>query len=177
MNLTISAFNNIPNKNNTSFGMAKFSERGLTLAQSCSDIYECLGTPNQYQDPLFFKKKGIFSQAPFTTYIKKTLSPRNVSDEARAQVTQTILDCGTTQNSHTNAAFIKQFIASKKQIDKLDTQSKIAIAEAAEDLFKSNWNNPELSKAETNTLLEMAKDALDDSEYAVLVGVIEKSNL
>lgn len=177
MNLTISAINNTPQYKNVSFGFAKFSPQGLRLAQSCSDIYECLGEPNEYQNPDFFKKKGIFSQAPFTKYLKEKLSSKSAGEEEIKDVQQTMIDCGTTENGHSNAAFIKQLLASKKQIDKLPTKAKTAIAASSEFIFRHNWNNPELSKAETYELLEMAKPQLEDSEYATLVGVIEKSDM
>lgn len=177
MNLTISAINNTPQYKNVSFGLAKFSPQGLRLAQSCSDIYECLGEPNEYQNPDFFKKKGIFSQAPFTKYLKEKLSSKSVDESTIKEVQQTIIDCGATENGHSNAAFIKQLLASKKQIDKFPTTTKTALAAASEYVFRNNWNNPELSKAETYELLEMARPQLENSEYATLVGVIEKSDM
>ena len=177
MNLTISSVNNLPKARNCSFGLAKFSEQGLKLAQSCSDIYECLGQPNEFQNPDFFKKKGIFSKAPFTKYLKQKVSPKTVNEEARTEVAEIIRDCGATQNSHTNAAFIKQFLTAKKQINKSDRRTQEAIAQAAEEVFKHNWNNPELSKEETASLLELARGAIDDSKYATLTGIIQKSDI
>ena len=56
MNLTISATNNINRNNHVSFGLAKFSEKGMHIAQSCSDIYECLSTPNEFQPRMLHKK-------------------------------------------------------------------------------------------------------------------------
>lgn len=177
MNLTISAVNNTPKYKNVSFGFAKFSPKGLDLAKSCSDVYEYLGSPNEYQNPDFFKKKGIFAQAPFTKYLKSKLNPKSVNEEAIKEVQQAIIQCGASENSHSNAAFIKQFLASKKQINKLPEATRDAIATASEYVFRYNWNNPELSKAETYELLEMAKPKLENTEYATLIGVIEKSDI
>lgn len=149
----------------------------MRIAQSCSDVYECLAKPNEFQNPDFFKKKGLFSQAPFTKFLKAKLSPRAVNEEARNEVTSTIIDCGATENSHTNAAFIKQFLTAKKQINKSDQRTQELISQAAEEVFKHNWNNPELTKQETYDLLELARGAIDDSKYATLTGIIQKSDI
>ncbi len=177
MNLTISSINSTPIKRNPSFGLAKFSSEGLRLAESCSDIYECLGAPNEFQNPEFFRKKGIFSQAPFTKYLKTKIAPRTVSDEKLREIHKTITDCGATDNSHTNASFIKQLLASKKYIERLDNTTQKAVAKAAEEVFKKNWNNPELTKDETFALLEMARLAMQDNQYATSLGVIQKSDI
>ncbi|MBQ4122993.1 hypothetical protein IJD44_04640 [bacterium] len=177
MNLTISATNNINRNNHVSFGLAKFSEKGMHIAQSCSDIYECLSTPNEFQNPDFFKKKGIFSEAPFTKFLRNKLGGKCASDEARETVRNTIVNCGTTENGFTNAAFIRQLLSSQKVIGKLDKTSQGVVSSAAEEVFKQNWNNPELTKAETFELLELTKKVISEREYATLTGVIEKSDM
>lgn len=178
----INAFNSV--KHNTpSFGMAKFSDRGMAYAQSCSDIYEPLGTPNTFKNPEFFNKRFFFQKAPFTKFVegKLTASKKdsngavtNSSDDAQ-EVADVIKECGATPNSKTNSLFIKQLIATKPYIDRLDVDTKTLIASACEEVLKTNWNNPDIDNDETRMLVELAKPVLDDRQYTVLYGVLQNA--
>ena len=55
-------------------------------------------------------------------------------------------------------------------------ERKREIGTAVEQVFKNNWNNSILTKAETMALLEMARPAIDLNEYATLTGVIQRSD-
>lgn len=173
MSLTISPVNN-GNNNNVSFKMAKFSKKGYDLASKHSDIYEALSAPNKFQNPDFFKAKPLFFKAPFTKYY---ISKINGGKSAVNEVADTIIKCGATDNSHTNASFIKQLTATEKYIRSSSDDTKSVIGNAANEVFKKNWDNPELSKKETLRLLEIAKYGMDDRAYISLNGAIHASDI
>lgn len=172
MSLTISSVNN--NGNNISFGMAQFSKKGYALASKHADIYEALSNPNKFQNPEFFKAKPLFFKSPFTKYfLAKTRDGKTGVDE----VADTIIKCGATDNSHTNACFIKQLVSTEKYIHSASDDTKSVIGIAANEVFKKNWDNPELSKKDTLRLLEIAKYGMEDRAYISLNGAIHASDV
>jgi len=169
MGLIISSVNQ--NSKNVSFGMAKFTNRGLELAKSCSDIYQKLDTPNVFKNGDFFKSY-IFT-SPFEKFVKRN----NKTSAGIKEIADTIEICGATQNSHTNAKFIKQLLSSKKTISKINDDDQRIIAGAIKEVFNNNWDNPEISKKNTYKLLDMCQKAIQDKEYTTLSGVIQKSDI
>lgn len=169
MNLSIAPINQ-PVKNNVAFGMAKFSEKGYEMAGQHADIYESLAKPNNFQNPDFFKPKFLFFKTPFTKYYIQNAASK--PDE----VANTIIQCGTCDNSNTNAKFIKQLISTEKYIHSSSDDTKLKIGTAANEVFKKNWDNPEISKKETLQLLEIAKYGMDDRTYISLNGAIHASD-
>ncbi len=177
MNLSVSSVSNTANKN-INFGMARFTKQGMKIARECQDVYECLSKPNHYQIPEFFKRKGLFEEAPFTKYLRAKLpAKKEAAPEYINEVKDMINYCGTSDNSSSNANFIKQLISSEPYIESLGDDTRIQISESIQEVFNKNWNNPELSKRATQDLLEMARPSLSDLQYATLVGVIEKSDI
>lgn len=163
--------------NNVSFGMAKFTKEGMRLAQTSADVYEPLATPTEFQDPAFFKNKKFLHKAPFAKYMQgKIPSGKPCAEEDINEVTETIISCGTSNNAFSNAKFIKQLLTTKKHVDNLPDSTQEPLRYAISEVFKTNWNNPELSKAETAALLEMSKGEIQDNQYITLTGVIEKSD-
>lgn len=159
----------------TSFGLAKFSDKGRALAASCCDVYTPLSTANNYEYSEFSKKKG-FGPAPFTKFVKETIKAGSGEEQIR-KITTAIKKCGTTDNAVTNANFIKQLVSAKPVIDKLPDAAKAQIAETTVVVFDKNYDNPELSKKDTVQLLEISKPAVDDKQYIMLSGVLQKSDL
>ena len=180
MNLSVNGFTNAGQFKMPSFTMAKFSPRGLVYAQSCSDIYEPLGTPNVFKNPEFYNKKGFFSKAPFTKYLENKLNVSKKSVSAPSQVNveevaQTIIECGATPNGYTNSMFIRQLVATKPSIDKLNDSTKTQIAAAIEEVLKANWNNPNITNDETKALVNLSRPVLSDKQYTVLCGVLQNA--
>lgn len=183
MDLTVAPVGFSKNTRPVSFGMARFSQRGLEYASTLSDVYEPLGSPNQYKNCEFFDKKGKFKKAPFTKYVqdkfsykKKDLkSQREEDTQSAMDIASIIEECSTTKNPRVNSLFIQQLIATKSYFEKLDEQSQNIIAQSCERALASNWNNSDVSDKDTKVLLEMAKPALDDRKYTVLCGVLQNA--
>lgn len=176
MNLSISPAG-IKSNNNVSFGMAQFNNYSYRLAESCGDTCGFLKEPTDFQDPKFFDKKKFLRKPPFVKYMEETLpSKKQVKPEVVEDVAQTIIDCGATANSFSNARFTRQLLASRSHFETLHPEVKKPISDAVTTVFMTNWNNPELTKQETLDLLEMSKGSLEDNQYVTLTGVIEKSD-
>lgn len=175
MNLSISPVTSNYKSAAPSFGMAKFSEKGRALATSCGDVYSPLASANNYENSDFCKKKG-FGTAPFTKFVKETLKAGSGAEQI-GKITTAIEKCGTTDNGITNANFAKQLVATKHVFEKLPEEPKKTVATSTLKVFDKNFDNPELSKKETLQLLEMSKPALDDKQYIMLTGVLEKSDM
>lgn len=172
MNLSISPINNTQT-NKVSFGMAKFTNEGLKYAKACEDVYAPLSSPTKFQDPAFFEKKKPLQKTAFTKYY---IAMSQGKKKNIGELTKTIEACGATENSYTNSMFIKQLLATSKQIEATDDKDKKTISDSIATVFKKNWNNPMLSKNETLELLELTKPSLSDKEYITITGVIEKSD-
>lgn len=179
MNLSVSPLNNNIKAYNTSFGMAKFSKTGRLLAESCGDTYTPLKTPNKYQNPAFYKKKPLIGHTPFYKYMQDKLSVKKENfDKSISEISRTIVDCGTSDNSHTNALFIRQLLTTCKLIDGIETEKHHnAISNAILKVFDKNYDNPELTKEETQSLFEMGNDDISDEDFAMITGVITKSDM
>lgn len=162
-----------------SFGMAKFTDNGLKYAESLGDVYTPFADPTEFQDSSFYKKKSFFAKAPFARYMDKTISKGAANPENAEKVAQTIVECGATKNSFSNARFIKQMLTTKSQLDKMRPETRTVIKRAAESVLAVNWNNPELSKDETKALARYAFDEnTDEGRRALssLDGVIDNSD-
>ena len=178
MNLSISPIK----MNNVSFGMAEFSKEGMRLAQASSDIYEPLKDYTHFKDPRFFKRVGLFEKAPLTKYLETKLPEKEPArDETVESVVKTMVECGATGNATSDAFFIQQLLkgGTQKHIKKLQKYQPNVyqeILDAEKIIFDSNWNNPMLSKGETQKLLDAIKDNVLEKEYVTLTGVIEQSD-
>ena len=170
----MSDVNNIE-KNEVSFGMAKFTDKGYHLASLHSDIYDALSAPNENLPIDFFKPKKLFRKSPFTKYyIEKTASNDQNSIN---EVAQMIVNCGTGVNAVTNACFISQLLDTEKFIHSANSETKNIIGPAINEVLKKNWDNPELSKKDTFRLLELAQYGMDERAYVSLNGVIQASDM
>jgi len=179
MNLAISPVKLSAN-NSVSFGMAKFTQEGLAYAKSQEGTYSEFSDPTEFHNAAFYKKKSFFRKAPFATFLESKIKPKALADkESIKEVAQTIIDCGATANSESNAKFTRQLLTTKSYVDKLQPDDKKAIKDAAISVFATNWNNPELTKEETKAL---ARFAFDDSTMdgkkilSTIDGVIENSD-
>lgn len=166
MNMIISSVNSNNFSKNKSFGMARFTEKGYQLASLHADIYKELGQPNNFQNPEFFKKVPFLQKAPFTKYFLAN------SKRAPQDVAETIVKCGATDNIASNAMFINQLLATEKYIHSSDENGKKIISDAVNEVFKKNWDNPEVSQKDTFRLLELAKYSIDEKAYVSICGVI-----
>ena len=179
MNLSVSSVNN----KNICFGMAKFSEPGRRLAQNCSDLYEGFSRPNLPEpsklNPEFTKRILPFQTVPFEEYIKTKIpiSAEEANPLDTKEVAQVIIDHGTTDDQQINANFVKQLLKGEGFIRVAEPETKKQLSLAVRQVFDKNWDNPKLSKKQTLALLEAAKFAMDDKEYAVALGVIQKSDI
>ncbi len=175
MNLCVSRINN-----NVSFGMAKFSDKGLRFARSCSDVFERFGDEQKtYLNPEFIRKLRPLEEAPFERYIKMMIpiSSEEANPNDTREVAQIIISHGTTDNQTTNANFVKQLLRGRGFIDVANDRTRKELSSAVLKVFEKNWDNPQLSKKQTLALLETAKYAMDDKQYAVALAVIQKSDL
>ena len=172
MNISFYPIQNLQS-NNISFGMAKFTDKGYQLAKLHSDIYDSLKEPNTTLNPEFFKKPSLLGKAPFTKYFIAKTSVNN--RQSTMEVAQTIIDCAATNNQFANSCFIQQLLATEKQIHSSSDETKQIIGKAINDVFKKNWDNPELSQKDTFRLLELAKYGMNDKAYISHNGVLVAS--
>ena len=176
--IRLSSINNT--NNNVSFGMAKFTDEGMRYAASHQDVYTPFADPTEFQDAKFFNKKSFFPKAPFGKYMISIIPSKKEPDADKLdEVAQTIVDCGATKNSFSNARFIKQMLTTKTYVDKMHSNAKNSIKGAAQAVLATNWNNPLLSKDETKALVRYAYDETKDEGKRIIAsldGVIDNSD-
>ena len=183
MSLSISPVSHmaVSNRNNISFGMAKFTSEGMRYARSHGDVYEPFSDPTRFQNPAFFDKTSIFKKAPFAKYMENAIVfKKEVYDEDIENVAQTIIECGSTDNAFSNARFIRQMLTTKIHLDKMHPYVRKHIREAAQSVLATNWNNPVLSVNETKALARYAYDErTDDGKrmIASLDGVLDNCDV
>ena len=167
------------NRNNINFTMARYTQAGLQKAGECADIYEPFGSPNEYMgvNEAFYKKTGIFNN-PLKKYIKHEIPKRKTpKPENLQQVKDTIVEYGTTPYAYLNSLFIKQVLKSGKYIKKLDESTQAELAGSVARVLENNWNNPLISKKETEELASMAQGALGTGAYYSIVGSIRNCDI
>lgn len=182
MNLSVSPikFSSPNNAAHINFGMAKFTNEGMRYANSQKDVYTPFADPVEFQDAKFFNKKSFFSKAPFAKYMGSMIPHKKEADAIKTQeVAKTIVECGATKNSFSNARFIKQMLTTKTQLDKMHQTARAKIQSAAQEVLALNWNNPLLSKDETKALARYAYDETTDEGKRIIAsldGVIDNSD-
>lgn len=171
---------NITPINGVSFGMARFTKEGMSLAKKSGENEAA--SPNNYNNEKYYKRP-IFGKPAFYTYLSDTLPADVTADDATIQkVKDKIIAHGTTPIGTKNAEFItRQLMHSSTQghIEKLKKQQKHTyngIIEAERTLFDANWNNPELSKQDTKKLLDKVKSTMSEPAYLKWSGMIENSD-
>lgn len=138
------------------FGFAKLNETGRATADSFG--YQ----NNDFLNENLFKRQRFFEKSALTTELN------NGADFA------TIChDYGCTKNGKANAEFIRTQILSNKSNAALTSLSEDARNSGFKTLFEFNYDNPELTKRETDALLELIKPSIDGTEYVKYAGLIK----
>lgn len=180
MNLSISPLNCARKpQNNLSFGMAKFSDAGRSLASQFQDQYVAFSKPNNLDSSIdysrFFEKKKMFRQYPFVNYINEKFPDGKASLKNIDEVTDTIIRCGATQRQTSNAKFIKQLVAAEDTFDKLEKPAREKVSSAVVEVLDTNYDNPQVSKEDTLALVRMSTPTIDDKKKVMIDGVIVNS--
>ena len=82
-------------------------------------------------------------------------------------------DYGCSKNGKANAEFIRTQILSKKSSTALQSLSEDVRSAGLKKLFENNYDNPELTKKETDALLEVIKPTIDVADYVKYAGLIK----
>ncbi len=138
------------------FGFAKLNETGRATADTFG--YE----NHEFLNENLFKRQGFFAKSALAFELSNG-----------ADFMTLCKDYGCTKNGKSNAEFIRTQILFKK--------SNFAIARVDEDertnalktLLFANYDNPELTKKETDDLLEIVKESIDNTEYVKMAGLIK----
>ena len=143
-------------KSSPAFGLAKLNEKGREIADSFGY------TTNDYLNETLFKKQGLFCKPALVQELN------NGSDFATL-----CSDYGCSKNCKANAEFIRTQVLSKKSQATINSLASDVRSSALISLFKANYDNPELSVKETDDLLDMIKDDIQNTEYAQYAGLIK----
>lgn len=143
-------------KSTPSFGFAKLNETGRTTADTFG--YES----HDFLNEKLFKRQGLLSKSALAVELNNGANFAEVCN-----------DYGCSKNGKSNAEFIKTQILSGKSnsvISKLDDTERF---DGLKSLFFANYDNPELSKKDTDALLDMIEESLESPEYVKLAGLIK----
>lgn len=138
------------------FGFAKLNETGRTTADTFG--YES----HDFLNEKLFKRQGLLSKSALAVELNNG-----------ANFAEVCIDYGCSKNGKSNAEFIRTQILSGKSnsvISKLDDTERF---EGLKSLFFANYDNPELTKKETDDLLEIVKESIENTEYVKLAGLIK----
>ena len=139
-----------------SFGLAKLNEKGRETADSFGYAN------NEFLNEALFKRHGFLSKPAL---VKELNNGADFSTLCK--------DYGCSKNGKANAEFIRTQILPKKSQASINAIEPSTRASALIELFKSNYDNPELSASETDALLELIKDDIQNTEYAQYAGLIK----
>ena len=138
------------------FGLAKLNETGARTADSFG--YQ----RNGFLNDRLFEKQGIFKKAAIAKELTEGKS-----------FTDICTDYGCTAIGSANAKFIQTQILSKKGQAAVKNLSKDQVQAGLQKLYEHNYDNPELSTAETKALLNSIKESLDPITYVQNVGMLD----
>ena len=159
MKITVSPISvkNLSVKSTPAFGFAKLNETGRATADSFG--YQ----NNSFLNENLFKRQGIFE--------RKSALTTELNNGADFQTLCT--DYGCSKNGKANAEFIRTQILSPKSAAALKGLSEDSRNAGLRLLFENNYDNPELSKKETDDLLELVKPSIENTEYVKYAGLIK----
>ncbi len=140
-----------------SFGFAKLNEVGRASA----DSFEY--RKNDFLNGELFKKQGFFKQSA----LRKALL------DGDSGFSQLCTDYGCTNNPKANADFIVNQILSSKSSTALRNIDENEKTSGLLKLYTYNYDNPQLSLADTKKLLELAKDSMAAEDYIKNVGILQ----
>ena len=152
----VSSAKSLALKSLPSFGFAKLNEMGRSTADSFGY------SQNEFLNENLFKRQGFFSKPAIVRELN-----------AGSDFGTICKDYGCTKNGKSNAEFIRTQILSKKSQPTINSLEPETRSEALISLFKANYDNPELSILETDSLLDMIKDDIENTEYAQYAGLIK----
>lgn len=138
------------------FGFAKLNETGRETADTFG--YE----NHEFLNENLFKKQGFFAKSALASEL------RNGADFMTL-----CTDYGCTKNGKANAEFIRTQILSKKSNSAIANLDDATRTNALKTLLFANYDNPELTKKETDDLLEIVRDSIENTEYVKLAGLIK----
>lgn len=149
---------NMAKFSSTSFGLAKLNDIGRESA----DSFEM--QRNTFLDSKLFKKSSFFAFSP--AIVSKLKEGENFADLCR--------DYGCSRNAKTNAQFIKTQIIDKNAYGYFCKHvPEEEMTDAILSLYEHNYDNPDLSAKDTKRLLDLAKYAMETSEYVQNVGLLQ----
>lgn len=143
-------------KNAPSFGLARLNAHGKNAADKFNYAQ------NEFNDPRMFKKQGMFVKSALANQIQKGADFLTLCKEY-----------GCTNNGKANAEFIKSQILTGKSDKAIQSLHEEARTEGLITLFKSNYDNPNLSLKETKKLLEIVKKEIGDEDYVKYTGLLQ----
>ena len=139
------------------FGFAKLNDTGRQIADSFGY------TQHSYLNENLFKRQGLFE--------KKSALTTELNNGADFQTLCTVYGC--SNNGKANAEFIRTQILSSKSASALKGLSADSRNAGLKSLFENNYDNPELTKKETDALLELISKSIEATEYAQYAGLIK----
>lgn len=139
------------------FGLAKLNERGVQTADSFG------WTRNEFMNARLFERQGFFSKPAILSELSNP-----------ERFPQVCIEYGCTNNAKSNADFITTQILPKKAQKAIKGKVEPTfISEGLTRLYECNFDNPELSLADTKALLDLIKDDMPDTEYVKNIGFFE----
>ena len=139
------------------FGFAKLNDTGRQIADS-------FGYPqHSYLKEDLFKRQGFFERnSALTTALNNG-----------ADFQTLCTDYGCSKNGKANAEFIRTQILSPKSASALKGLSEDSRSAGLKSLFENNYDNPELTKKETDALLGLISERIEPTQYAQYAGLIK----
>jgi len=140
--------------NNTpSFGMARLNQKGKDI---CDELEI---SRNYFLNPNMYKSAGLFQK------------PAIIKELGKMPLDSICEKYGCSNNAESNAKFIKTQIL-KTNLKKLPVENS-EISDSLVKLYEHNFDNPELSKKDTEKLLSMVEDNMSLTEYTQHVGLMD----
>ena len=159
MKITVSPISvkNLSVKSTPAFGFAKLNDTGRQIADSFGF------TQHPFLNEKLFKRQGFFE--------RKSALTTELNNGADFQTLCT--DYGCSKNGKANAEFIRTQILSPKSASALKGLSEDSRSAGLKLLFENNYDNPELTKKETDALLELISNSIETTVYAQYAGLIK----
>ena len=148
---------NLSVKSTPAFGLAKLNEKGREIADTFG--YR----NNSFLNENLFKRQGFLE--------RKSALTTELNNGADFQTLCT--DYGCTHNGKANAEFIRTQILSPKSAAALKGLSDDSRNAGFKSLFENNYDNPELTKKETDALLGLISESIEPTQYAQYAGLIK----
>ena len=139
------------------FGFAKLNETG----RRTSDEFG-------YQNNSFLNENMFKRQSFFQGKTALTTELNNGADFVTL-----CTDYGCSKNGKANAEFIRTQILSSRSAVSINALSEDTRNQGLRTLFENNYDNPELTKKETDALLELVKPSIGETEYVKYAGLIK----